>query len=183
MSKIFFNWWMVVLRGVVLILFGIYAVANPQFAIFTMVYSIGVFSLAYGLFILVSYIFKKKRKNWMLFLSIVDIIFGVIVVSYPISSTFATSTLFSVFLGFWAILGGVSLVGNAFIIKKRNGPRWGIILLGGILTLFVGLVIISDPIQEILAITIVIGVFAIIFGFTNIVWGLELKKVREHLNE
>ncbi|WP_196886771.1 HdeD family acid-resistance protein [Aureivirga sp. CE67] len=181
MESFFKNWWMVTLRGLILILFGMFAVANPQEAVLVLVLYAGLVALTSGIFLIVMSLSNTRRKywTWTLFISIVDILFGVMVLAYPYATTVATASLFTVFIGVWALFGAITLIWNAFRFRKESKFNWLIMFLGGVLTCFVAIVIITNPLKESLTITVLIGAFAIIFGFANMIWGLELKKMKD----
>ncbi len=180
MEEFFKNWWMVTLRGFVLILFGMFAVVNPKEAVLVLVLYAGLVAITSGIFLIVMSLSNTKRKYWAwtLFISIVDILFGVTVLAYPYATTVATASIFTIFIGIWALFGGITLVWNAFQFRKDSKFNWLIMFLGGVITCFVALIIISSPVKESLTLTVLIGVFAIIFGFANMIWGLELKKMK-----
>lgn len=177
MMALFKNWWMVGLKGLLLVLFGLYAVTRPGEAIMALVTFAGLVSLLGGLLLIVAAFTNTDKKNWGWTLAegIFDVVFGGIILTYPFGSAVAAATLFSVFLGFWALFGGFTLIGNAIRLRKTAGSRWGFILAVGILTLIVGWAIITNPLANTVALTVIIGIFAIVFGIGTIIWAFELK--------
>ncbi len=185
MKVLFKNWWMIAIKGLLLLLFGLYSVTKPGAAIMTLVTYSGIISLMSGVFLLIAGLTNSKRKGsgWTIAEGIFDILFGIIVLTYPFGSSMAAATIFSVFLGFWALFGGVTLIGNAFRYRKVKGSKWGLILLGGILTVISGWAIITNPFANMVALTVIIGIFAIIFGIVTIVWAFELKSIKGKIEE
>lgn len=183
MNTLFKNWWMVALKGLLLLLFGLFAITRPESAIMTLVTYAGIVSLIAGIFLILTALANTNKKGWGWTLAegIFDIVFGGIILTYPFGSAIASAIIFSIFIGFWALLGGFSLIGNAFRIKKDKGSRWGIILLGGILTTILGWVIISNPLSNSIALTVLIGVFAMLFGVATIIFAFELKSMKQKL--
>ncbi len=185
MKVLFKNWWMVALKGLLLLLFGLFAVTKPGAAIMTLVTYTGIVSLITGVFLVIAGLSNSKRKGsgWTIAEGIFDVLFGIIVLTYPFGSSVAAATIFSIFLGFWALFGGFTLVGNALRYRKVKGSKWGLILLGGILTVICGWAIITNPFANMVALTVLIGVFAIIFGTATIVWAFELKSIKDKVEE
>ena len=182
---LFKNWWMIALKGILLLIFGLYAVTKPGTAIIALVTYAGVVSLITGIFLMIAAFTNKDKKGWGWTLAegIFDIVFGVIVLTYPFGGTVAAAAILSVFLGFWAFFGGFVLIGNAFRLRKIKESRWGPILLGGILTVILGWLIITNPLANSLALTVLIGIFTIIFGFETFVWAFELKSMKNKIEK
>lgn len=185
MKALFKNWWLVALKGLLLLVLGIFAVTRPAAAIMTLVTYTGIVSLLVGAFLVIAGIsnFKRKGSGWTIAEGVFDILFGVIVLTYPFTSSVAAATIFSIFLGFWALFGGFTLIGNAFRYRKVKGSKWGLILVGGILTVICGWVIIANPFANMVALTVLIGMFTIIFGISTIVWAFQLKSIKDKVEE
>lgn len=114
------RWWVTALEGVLGILAGIAAFLFPGAAVLTLLYIIAFWAIATGVLEIISAIELRKQidNEWMLILSgAASIIFGVLVVLFPVTSTLTLLWLF----GGLSIAFGIMLVILAFRVRGRGG--------------------------------------------------------------
>ena len=87
---------------------------------------------------------------------------------------------------YWALFMGISLgisiiftaifdIKTAFLLKKDPQSNWVIILVLGIITLILGISMMSIPFTGALAETIMIGIIMIVFGVVSLIDSIFLK--------
>lgn len=112
-------------------------------------------------------------ENWWAFLlrGIVGIIFGVMLLLYPLMSGLAIIFI----LGVFALVDGVLAIAGA-VFNRKHFPEWWAILLQGIFGVLFGLVAIVNPVIAGLAILWVIAAWGIVIGVLGIYAGITLRK-------
>jgi uncharacterized membrane protein HdeD (DUF308 family) len=112
-------------------------------------------------------------QNWWVFLirGIVAVAFGLVALSWP-GATLVTLVLF---YGVFALIDGVFAVISALRGKGGTGSRWWLAFVG-LLGIVAGLVTYFAPGLTALALLMVIGVWALIYGIVEIVGAIRLRK-------
>src|SRR4051794_5295460 len=106
------NWWLMALRGVAAVLFGVLAFIWPGMTLLTLTLLFGAYALAHGILALVM-AFKgpggRRRSGGLIFEGIVSIGAGIIAFLWP-----GITTLTLLFLiAAWAIVNGVLEIATA----------------------------------------------------------------------
>jgi uncharacterized membrane protein HdeD (DUF308 family) len=115
---------------------------------------------------LVDFDILRRNRGWFLALGIVQIILGMIALG---SSVFATIVSVAIF-GWLLLIGGVLAIGHAFWERQWNG--FFIDLLTGVLYAIVGFMIISNPVEAAVGLTLLIALFLLMGGIFRIVAAL-----------
>ena len=122
------SWWVLALRGLAAIAFGVITLALPGVTVlsllttFALIVMIGVNALISGVFDIVLAIRLRKaiKGEWLLVLNaIISIIFGILVLAFPAAGTFAMIWM----IGVYALLTGIlllSLAWRAHKLKKEG---------------------------------------------------------------
>ncbi|MDB6122359.1 MAG: hypothetical protein JWQ71_1352 [Pedosphaera sp.] len=156
------SWWLLALRGIAAVLFGVLAFIWPGITLLTLTLLFGAYALAHGILALVmAFKWSKggRHSRGLLFEGIVSIAAGIIAFLWP-----GITTLTLLFLiAAWAIVNGVLEIVAAIRLRKVIRGEW-LLILAGILSLIFGLVILAQPIVGALAVVWWIGSFAIVFG-------------------
>jgi uncharacterized membrane protein HdeD (DUF308 family) len=147
-------------RGIAALILGIVALLLPGPAFVGLSLVLGGYLFANGIFALASAFTKEVEGHGWLFLeAAVCILLGIAMFVRPLFTAFGLTFL----LGLWAILAGALQIGEAFVLR-RYIQREGLYLLGGVLTLLLGLVILSRPFTGALKVTALLGIYGIMFG-------------------
>ena len=126
-----------------------------------------------GQAVFASKVLPPLARHWWVFLlrGIVAIAFGLVGFFYPE----ATLLTFILFYGVFAIVDGVFAVVSAVRGKEGMGPRWWLALVG-VLGIVAGLLTYAWPGLTALALLTVIGVWALLYGVSEIVGAIRLRK-------
>ena len=162
------KWWVLLLRGILAVLFGILAFAMPGLTIITLALAFGAYSLIDGLS---AVWFGVGTKAWGLMLFG---LIGAIVGIYAIFAPVAAALIILFVIAFWAIARGIAEIVTAIRLRKEISDEWFLIL-GGILSIIFGLVLFARPGAGALALIWVIGLYAMLYGFLLVVLALKLK--------
>lgn len=164
-------WWLVALRGVAGILFGLIALFAPGATILSIILVFSAYMLVDGGFGIASAIMAARRgQRWGLLLleGLADIATGVIALLWPAITVVA----FILLLSAWAVITGVLMLGAAFK-HKREG--WGWLAFSGITSILFGVVLVIAPLIGAVVLTWWIGAYALVFGAVLLVFGFKLR--------
>lgn len=162
-------WWVVLLEGILAIIVGLFLLYRPAITTIFLIQVLGIFWLAEGILsVLGAFIFSGNRI-WRLLGGVLSIIAGIVILTYPIYSPLVVLTLFVIFIGIWAIITGV-----VRLIGGLKGEGWGMGILG-ILTIILGLLLVTNTLAGALALPWVFGFFLILGGVGAVIGGLKMR--------
>lgn len=169
-------WWTVALRGAFAVLFGVAALAWPGITVFVLVTLFGAYALVDGVIALGQAIGGGTRtvgrRGWLVLEGVVDVIAGIVTFMWPGITALALLFLIAA----WAAVTGVLEIVAAIRLRKEIHGEWLLALTGGLSVLFAALLVIS-PSAGAIAVTWLIGVYAIIFGVALLALGVRLYRL------
>jgi uncharacterized membrane protein HdeD (DUF308 family) len=167
-------WWVLTVRGVLAILFGIAAVFWPGITILTLLYLFSAYVLVGGIVDIVQGI-SGVGKGGMWFLTLIlgflEMGVGVYLLRHP-GVSFAT---FILLIGFTLIFRGVFEVIGAFGDHFMASHR-AMLIIGGVLSALAGILMLFQPAAAGVAFVWIVGLYALITGPILIALSLDLKK-------
>jgi uncharacterized membrane protein HdeD (DUF308 family) len=173
------NWWVLVVRGVLAVVFGILAFVWPGATVGALVILFGAFMLVDGVFALVAaWRRAESRTSWWTVLveGLAGIAIGIITFLWPEVTAFALLYLIAA----WAFVTGVLEIFAA--IRLRKEIRGELILgLIGVASILFAVLVVLFPGEGAVAIVWAIGAYATVFGILLIVLGLRLRRVNREL--
>ncbi len=170
------NWWLLLLRGIAAIAFGVIAFLWPGITLVALTYLFGIYAIVDGV-VAVWAAFNASGDagpRWWLGLSgVVSILAGIVAFAY----TGITALLLLMFIAVWAIIIGVlQLYAAARLWKVIENDWW--LILSGLLSIAFGAVLIAWPGTGALAVIWTIAWFAVFFGCMFIGLAFELRKFK-----
>jgi uncharacterized membrane protein HdeD (DUF308 family) len=166
-------WWLIVLRGLCGILFGVIAVLEPGVTILSLIWVFAIYLLADGIFGLISAVMAgQRRERWgfLVAASLFNVLVGVVMLLYPEITIYA----FMLLIGAWAIVTGALMIGTA--INHRRDGRWPLVI-GGIASVMLGIVLAAGPLTGAVVLTWWLGLYALIFGAALVAFGMKLRAI------
>lgn len=171
-------WWIFLLRGIFGVLIGLLALFLPGITFTTFVIFLGAFLFVSGVFDVITAVNSRKTMDswsWYLVSGILGIAIGLL----TLYNAFATALAFLYLVSFWLIVAGVFEIVIAIRMRREiKGEGWYIV--GGLLTVLFGIMIMVNPVAGAITLTIILGVYAIIFGILLIYLSVRLRKRRSH---
>jgi uncharacterized membrane protein HdeD (DUF308 family) len=166
------NWWLVVLRGVAAIIFGILAFVWPGITLLTLVLFWGAFALVDGVLAIIAAVKggNPMPRWWLAIVGIAGIAAGALTFLMP----GLTALVLVTFIAVWAIVLGVMEIYGAIKLRKEIEGEWFLIL-NGVLAVIFGILLLWRPGIGALTLVWIIGAYAIILGIIYIAFGLKLK--------
>lgn len=176
------NWWVIALRGVIAIAFGVLAFTQPQLTLRVLVTLVGAYLLADGLSLLASYVRgdpDARQAGWSVaIMGILGIIAGVVALVWPN----ITAIVLLVIVAVWAILTGVFQVIAAVRLRREIQGEL-LMAIGGIISIAFGLYLLVYPSDGLVSLVSLVGFWAIVFGVTQVVLAFRIRSRRDDAAE
>jgi len=131
------NWWVLALRGVLAIVFGVLAALMPGITLFALVLLFGSYAIIDGGFAIVAAIRRRGTAGpwWALLLEgLIGIAAGVVTFVFPGLSALALVYV----IGAWAIFTGVLEILAAFVLRRQIQGEWWLAATGVLSIIFGG---------------------------------------------
>ena len=167
------NWWLMLLRGLAAIAFGLLIFAKPQISLQVLVYLFGVYVLVEGILgIAVAVQACGELDSWgVLFLwGLFGVAVGVLTFIKP--EITALALLF--YIALWAIATGVLEIAVAIRLRELIKNEW-LLILAGLVSVAFGVLLIARPEAGVLAVLALIGAYAIVFGVLLVVFAFKIR--------
>jgi uncharacterized membrane protein HdeD (DUF308 family) len=171
------NWWVVLLRSLAAIAFGIIALIAPGISLAALVLVFGAYAFADGVLLIVTAIRRRggERPAWMLVLAgIAGIAVGIIALLLPGATALALLWIVAA----WALVTGVLEVAAAIRLRKAIKGEW-LLALSGVLQIALGVLFILFPAAGLLTLVLWIGAFALIFGIVLFALAWRIRAWRD----
>jgi uncharacterized membrane protein HdeD (DUF308 family) len=163
------RWWMLLVRGIVAIVFGLLAFAWPGLTIIILTALFAAYVLVDGVFALVVGI---HTRWWVLaLLGMLGIVAGFVAFFYP----GLTALTLLLIIAAWAIVRGIIEIAAAIQLRKIIANEWALIL-AGICSVVFGILLFARPAVAALAVIWIIGAYALIIGIFLIVLSFQVKR-------
>ena len=167
-------WWLLVLRGLIAILFGVLAYLRPGITLTTLVLFFGAFALVNGIFAVIAAVGGRKSNEhwWVLLLEgLLGILLGVLTWRAP--GITALALVF--YIAAWALVTGVLEIVAAIRLRKEiEGELW--LGLSGLLSVGLGILLMIGPGAGAIALLWMIAAFAIVFGVSLVLLGFRVRR-------
>ncbi|MBR8744344.1 HdeD family acid-resistance protein [Nocardiopsis sp. MG754419] len=165
------NWWVLVVRGAAAVLFGLVALIWPGFTTVALAIVFGAFALVDGVSLaFAAYRASSGTRTPLVIQSVLGIVLGLAALIWPAVAVVALIFL----IGAWAIVTGVAEIVTAVRLRARITSEWLLIFAGALSVIF-GLLLWLWPGLSAVAVIVVIGIYAIVFGVSMVVAGFRLK--------
>jgi uncharacterized membrane protein HdeD (DUF308 family) len=168
------NWWMLLSRGVLAFIFGLFCFAYPGVTLTIMTITFGIYALTDGILAVASAISRGPgQPRWWSTLAegIVGIIFG----GLSLITRDMTGLGLLYLIAAWAILTGILKVAAAVQLRRQIIGEW-LLLFGGASSMLCGLLLLLMPGAGVLAVVFWIGAYALTLGMIFVVFALRLKR-------
>jgi uncharacterized membrane protein HdeD (DUF308 family) len=166
------NWGWILVRGIVAILFGIAAILVPGATLTAIVLLLGGWFAVDGLLTALGAILHRKvDPSWVLLLieGLIGLAAGVLALIYP----GMTAVVLLYFFAGWSIATGVIEIVTG--IRLRNTEGSWVLIVGGLLSIAIGVFAFISPGATALSLLTMLGIFAIAFGVAMVILAYRAK--------
>jgi uncharacterized membrane protein HdeD (DUF308 family) len=168
------SWWLILLRGIASILFGIAAFIWPGLTVLALTLLYGAFAMADGILSLGAALSGTGDKSmptwWLVLIGLLGIAAGAVAFLWPGLTAFALVIM----IGAWAVTMGVLEIIGALWLRNEIEDEW-LLIAAGILSVLFGAAILLRPGAGALALVWAIGAFAIVSGILLVAFALRLR--------
>lgn len=167
------NWWLLLVRGILALLFGVIALILPGATLAALVFLFGIYMGVDGIvafFAGARAAAHHERWGELMIEGIIGVVAAAIAFIFPL----ATIVAIVIFAAVWAVFSGIALLAAAFRMHGGGGGRW-IMALGGIISVIWGVLLWWEPVVGAVVLTYWLGAYALLFGGTLIVLALHLR--------
>lgn len=174
-TQIFRNWWMLAVRGVIGIVFGIAALIWPESAMLALVLLFGAFVMLDGIFAIAFSIASQGYfEHWwgILFEGLTGIIIGILTFVWPN----ITALILLYFISAWAVITGIFETVAAIKFRRVIPGEWTMII-NGIISVLLGTLLFIFPAAGEVSIAWMIGIFAITAGIMELIFAFRLRSL------
>jgi uncharacterized membrane protein HdeD (DUF308 family) len=162
------HWWVVLLRGVLAILFGIMAYAWPGVTLAILVLLWGAYALTDGIFEVIAGV--RARWGALIVLGVLGILAGVVAFVWPGITAITLVWIFA----FWAIVAGVLQVSAAIRLRREVQGEW-LWIVSGLCTAVLGVLLLISPGAGALSLVWLIASLAVAWGILLVMLAFKLK--------
>ena len=166
--------WTDIIISLIFILFGIMLISRPEAIVSVISILLGAIFIVMGVLKIIDYYSNGKQDNYLIAISVVMILIGIIIM-------FCADIILSAFrilIAIWIIYSGILNLQTTIVWKDYKSRLWLLTLLLSIATIGVGIYILVNT----GAILQTIGVAILIYGIVNIIESfIFIKKVDNYL--
>ena len=170
------NWWVLALRGVAGILFGIGAFVWPDATLAALVTLFGAYVFVDGIFALIAGIRMRRQLSlwWLVLLEgVAGIILGLLIFRSPDTTALVLLTVIAA----WSIVSGIFEIATALRIRTMIENEW-MMMLSGVVSIIFGILLIAQPGAGEIAIVWLLGGYALLFGILTLMLAFRLRGMR-----
>ena len=162
------HWWVLLVRGLISILFGVAALALPGITLASLVLVYGAYCFVDGVLALLG---GYSTKFWQsLLVGLISIGAGLATFFYP----GVTALVLLYLIATWAIVRGVLEIMVAIEFRKVIEREW-MLVLAGLASIAFGILVVLHPGAGALSILWIMGSYALAFGILLVVASFKLK--------
>ncbi|MCX6686204.1 MAG: HdeD family acid-resistance protein [Methanoregula sp.] len=161
------------LRGIVAVIFGILAIAATQFTLDFLVYMFGFFAIISGI-LNAGVGISSERSELPKWLLVTTGVLGILLGIFALLTPLIIAMTITMFIAAWALMTGVSDLGLA--LSNKTAPHRALLALSGIIGILFAIILVLTPILGAYALVIVLGIYALVFGFISIFLGLSMGR-------
>ncbi|MBZ4188585.1 HdeD family acid-resistance protein [Niabella beijingensis] len=174
------NWWLLLVSGILFVLLAFYIFSQPVASYLALSVLFASTFLVAGIFEIVYAMSSRKHDQgwgWSLLGGIVDLLFGIFLLSSPALTMAVLPVYIGVVILFRALLG----IFYAFNLKKAQVPGWGGVLFVAVIGILFALLMIGNPVFGGLTIIVYTAVSFLMLGIFQIALSLRLRRLKKRL--
>ena len=169
------NWWLLALRGLAAVIFGVLAFVWPGATLITLVWLFGAFALVHGVLSLA--VAAKAPKGYPRFGSLIlggllGILAGLLAFVMP----GITAIGLLILIACWAMVTGILEIVAAIKLRKLINNEW-LLVLAGIASVAFGVVLLLQPAAGALVLIWWVGAYALLFGILLVVLAFRMRRL------
>ncbi|MBP2475838.1 uncharacterized membrane protein HdeD (DUF308 family) [Crossiella equi] len=174
------RWWLVVVRGVAAILFGVLGLVWPGLTLLALVFLFAFYTLLDGVVAVAGAVAHREAAGadrWLVgLLGAAGVVTGLVALMWPD----ITALVLLFLIAAWAVVTGVLEIVSGWQLRKVITGEL-LLFVSGALSVVLGLLLFAFPGQGALALVVTIAAFAILWGIVLVMLGVRLRKLGREL--
>lgn len=176
------NWWVYLLLGIMLIVFGVYFMTTPLESYLSLAILFVISFFASGIF---KIIFAISNKNilegwgWHLAMGIIGILLGI----YLARNMGVSMAILPFLVSFFFMMSGASIIAISVGLNKMGVKNWYWTLILGILTVLLSFLLIFNPVAAGMSLVYYTGLSFIFAGAGYIFLSLRMKSLKDDVKK
>lgn len=169
------DWWLLALRGLLGVIFGLIALIMPVTTILALVLLFSAYMLVDGCFALYAAVRGMvRRDSWGM--PLIHGIANVAVAAIAFLWPGITVLFFVLLVAAWSIVSGCLMLAAAYNVNANYSRGW--MAFGGVVSLAFGVLMIFAPVAGAVVLTWWLGAYSLVFGIVVIVLAFRLRSQR-----
>jgi uncharacterized membrane protein HdeD (DUF308 family) len=159
-------------RGILALVIGFIAIAWPGVTVFALLVIFAIAAFSTG-FVEATTGFSGGGAGQVaghLLLALVDVAAGVAALAWP----GITADVLTIFIGAWAVVGGIAEGALAFAAGESGGQR-AFLGLGGLISIAFGIVLFARPGIGAVSLALLFGLFSVAYGISSLVMSATVR--------
>jgi uncharacterized membrane protein HdeD (DUF308 family) len=171
-------WWLPLVRGILLMILGIYSIFQPGMTLAIFAQVAGFFLVFDGLLaVIAGVVGQVPSRLWTIIRGVFAVLAGSFVFAHPVLVAGLTASFVVSLIGVLAIFSGViEIIAAIQDRKKIEGEGW--LILGGVLLVLIGAALLATPLLFGLTMVRVLGLLSIVSSLCVIVFAFRLKGLK-----
>ena len=169
------RWWLFLARGIVALAFGVAVFIWPGAGLLALTVLFGAYAFVDGILALSVAASGLAGNRWWAVL--IEGLLGLVVAFYVFTQPVMSAAAFVYAIAFWAIFTGVMEIIAGIQLRDLVANEW-MYILGGALSIAFGVLVLRYPAAGAVAEVWTIGLYAILFGITQIGVAVRLNQFR-----
>ncbi|HMA06386.1 MAG TPA: DUF308 domain-containing protein [Ramlibacter sp.] len=167
------NWWVLLLRGLAAIAFGVLAWLQPGVSLAVLILLFGAYAMADGILgVWTAIAGFDENDHWGVLLLGGLVSVGVGVLTFLVPGITALALLF--YIAAWAIAKGVLEIVAAIRLRKELEGEW-LLILGGLASVLFGVFLMAQPGRGAVALIWLIATYAVVFGILLVLLAFKVR--------
>ncbi len=167
------SWWLLLLRGLVAIAFGVLTWLQPGISLAALVLLFGAYSMADGILGCWTAIAgRNEHEDWWVLLLGGLLGIGIGILTFLAPGLTALALLF--YIAIWAIATGVLEIVAAIRLRREIQGEWWLIL-AGLASVAFGVLLVAQPGAGALSVLWLIASYAIVFGVLLVILAFKVR--------
>ncbi len=168
-------WWLVLIRGIAAILFGLVAFFVPSGTLAVLFVFFGVFLLIDAVLLTIGAFMRRKDDDrWWVGILQALVVLGLAILFFVLPETFAKTVLW--LFGALLLIAGIVQIVQGIQLRKQIEGEW-LFILGGVLWVLVGIAFMAEPLYAGVAFVWAVGIWAVVSGIMSIVLAMRIRGV------
>lgn len=172
-------WWIVLLRGLALLVLGILFIVRPLLTVTIVVQFLGFYWLIEGIFTVIECIRgRESLVHWGrgIFVGLLLIAAAVFILCKPLLSGIITQMVQVYIVAALAFLSGIASIQTGIRLRKEIDNEWSMII-GGIFSIILAILLVSSPMMSVLVLLWITGMSSVVLGSLLIYAAFRIRKI------